>query len=210
MKNLIIIVALIVALFLVAKFVAKPELPTESTENPVIETSIDLDNANIQEMPIDDTTSKPVSVDETKTTKTTETKLTTTTETNKTMDQTTQPEGKKLAMTTTASGLQYGVVTVGTGNVAKVGDTVIVHYTGTLTDGTKFDSSRDRGTPAQFPIGVGQLIKGWDEGIPGMKIGERRVFVIPGNLAYGSNPPPGSPIKANDTLVFDVELLGIK
>lgn len=117
---------------------------------------------------------------------------------------------QQVQMITTASGLQYGIVTPGTGVEAKSGDLVTVHYVGTLTDGREFDSSIGRGQPAQFPIGVGQLIKGWDEGIPGMKVGEKRILVVPGNLAYGSNPPPGSIIGPNATLVFQVELLDTK
>ncbi len=128
---------------------------------------------------------------------------------NPTIKTTMQPDDqKKLELTTTPSGLQYAILTPGTGAVAKSGDKVSVFYTGTLSDGTVFDSNAGK-SPIQFPIGVGQLIKGWDEGIPGMKIGEKRVLVIPGNLAYGNNPPPGSPIKAGDTLIFEVELVDI-
>ena len=109
---------------------------------------------------------------------------------------------------TTASGLKYQDIKIGTGASPKQGKTVSVHYVGTLTDGTKFDSSRDRNEPFSFAIGTGQVIKGWDEGVMGMKIGGVRRLMIPGNLAYG---PEGRPptIPPNATLNFDVELLGI-
>jgi FKBP-type peptidyl-prolyl cis-trans isomerase len=113
------------------------------------------------------------------------------------------------ALTKTQSGLQYQDVTVGNGAQAGQGQTAVVHYTGWLTDGTKFDSSRDRGTPFSFPIGAGQVIAGWDEGVAGMKVGGRRKLVIPANLGYGEmGAPPVIPPGA--TLVFDVELLDLK
>ena len=110
---------------------------------------------------------------------------------------------------TTASGLQYVVVKEGDGAVAKAGQTVSVHYTGWLTNGTKFDSSVDRGQPFQFNLGAGQVIKGWDEGVAGMKIGEKRKLIIPPNLGYGDRGA-GNVIPPNATLVFDVELLGVQ
>jgi FKBP-type peptidyl-prolyl cis-trans isomerase len=113
------------------------------------------------------------------------------------------------ALTKTASGLQYEDVTTGTGPEATPGQTAVVHYTGWLTDGTKFDSSRDRGQPFSFPLGGGQVIAGWDEGVAGMKVGGRRKLVIPSDLGYG---PQGSPpvIPPAATLVFDVELLELR
>jgi peptidylprolyl isomerase len=109
----------------------------------------------------------------------------------------------------TASGLQYDDMTVGSGPQPKDGQNVIVHYIGTLEDGTKFDASYDRGQPIDFPLGVGKVIPGWDEGIASMKVGGRRKLIIPGDLAYGPNPPPGAPIPPNATLIFDVTLVGV-
>lgn len=110
---------------------------------------------------------------------------------------------------TTASGLKYEVLKKGTGAVATAGHTVSVHYTGWLTNGTKFDSSVDRGQPFQFSLGAGQVIKGWDEGVAGMKIGEKRKLTIPSDLGYGARGA-GNVIPPNATLIFDVELLGIQ
>ena len=109
---------------------------------------------------------------------------------------------------TTASGLQYVVVKEGDGATPKTGENVTVHYTGTLEDGSKFDSSRDRGQPFQFKIGVGQVIKGWDEGVGTMKVGEQRTLIIPSELGYGSRGA-GNVIPPDATLLFDVELLKI-
>ena len=113
------------------------------------------------------------------------------------------------AEVTTPSGLKYTDVVVGTGATPQVGQTVTVHYTGTLANGTKFDSSVDRGVPADFKIGVGRVIKGWDEGLMTMKVGGKRHFIIPPKLGYGAaGDPPRIP--GNSTLIFDVELLGVK
>jgi FKBP-type peptidyl-prolyl cis-trans isomerase FkpA len=109
----------------------------------------------------------------------------------------------------TASGLEYEDVRVGAGVEAAAGKTVEVHYTGWLTDGKKFDSSRDRGQPFSFRLGAGQVIKGWDEGVAGMKIGGQRKLTIPPQLGYG-NRGVGGVIPPNATLVFDVELLGVR
>ena len=111
-------------------------------------------------------------------------------------------------MTTTKSGLQYRDETVGEGATAEVGRRVRVHYTGTLEDGRKFDSSRDRNTPFEFHLGVGEVISGWDEGVAGMRVGGRRMLVIPPQLGYGSRGA-GGVIPPNATLRFDVELLGV-
>lgn len=111
-------------------------------------------------------------------------------------------------MTTTPSGLQYRDDAVGDGPEARAGQTVSVHYTGTLLDGKKFDSSRDRGQPFQFGLGAGQVIRGWDEGVAGMKVGGRRTLVIPPELGYGARAI--GPIPPNSTLRFDVELLGVR
>ena len=100
-------------------------------------------------------------------------------------------------------------IRVGTGAEAKAGQTVSVHYVGTLTNGNKFDSSRDRGRPFEFPLGAGRVIKGWDQGVAGMKIGGLRKLTIPSSLGYGEAGFHGV-IPPNATLIFEVELLGVK
>ena len=109
---------------------------------------------------------------------------------------------------TTPSGLIIDDLVVGTGAVAAAGQKVTVHYTGWLTDGTKFDSSKDRNDPFDFPLGAGRVIKGWDEGVAGMKIGGKRKLTIPPALGYGARGA-GGVIPPNATLVFEVELLGV-
>jgi peptidylprolyl isomerase len=120
----------------------------------------------------------------------------------------TSADGNKKVVTT-ASGLKYTDVKVGTGATPKTGQTVIVHYVGTLENGTKFDSSRDRNEPFGFTIGKGEVIKGWDEGLSTMKVGGRRNLIIPAKLGYGERGA-GAAIPPNATLLFDVELLGVK
>jgi FKBP-type peptidyl-prolyl cis-trans isomerase len=110
---------------------------------------------------------------------------------------------------TTASGLKYVDLKVGDGPSPQAGQTVSVHYVGTLENGEQFDSSRDRGRPADFLIGVGRVIKGWDEGLMTMKVGGRRKLIVPPDLGYGKLGK-GPSIPPNSTLVFDVELLGVK
>ena len=120
---------------------------------------------------------------------------------NKKMNETEKTESTK-------SGLKYVDKVIGAGPQPKTGQTVKVHYTGWLTDGKKFDSSVDRGQPFEFVIGVGQVIKGWDEGVSTMKVGSKRKLIIPSNLGYGKTGA-GNSIPPDSILVFDVELLGI-
>lgn len=108
---------------------------------------------------------------------------------------------------TTASGLQYEDITIGSGATATAGNLVSVHYTGWLTDGSKFDSSKDRNEPFDFNLGAGQVIKGWDEGVQGMQVGGVRKLTIPAALGYGARGA-GGVIPPNATLVFEVEFLG--
>ncbi len=110
---------------------------------------------------------------------------------------------------TTESGLKYIDIKEGDGESPQKGHMVTVHYTGTLENGKKFDSSRDRNQPFSFKIGVGQVIKGWDEGVASMKVGGQRILIIPSELGYGKRGA-GGVIPPNATLVFDVELLGVK
>jgi FKBP-type peptidyl-prolyl cis-trans isomerase FkpA len=117
-------------------------------------------------------------------------------------------------MITTNSGLQYRDLAVGTGAVAESGNTVSVHYTGWLQNadgsrGMKFDSSRDRGQPLDFPLGQASVIKGWDEGVSGMKVGGQRRLIIPSALAYGPRGAGGGLIPPNATLIFEVELVKV-
>src|SRR5579862_1109911 len=111
---------------------------------------------------------------------------------------------------TTSSGLVYWDIRVGNGEVAKEGNRVRVHYTGWLTNGKKFDSSVDAGKPFDFTIGNGEVIKGWEEGVAGMRVGGKRQLRIPPSLGYGAEGTPGGPIPPNANLIFDVELLKVQ
>ena len=113
-----------------------------------------------------------------------------------------------MSIITTDSGLQYADLQVGDGAEATPGQTVTVHYTGWLTDGKKFDSSKDRNDPFAFVLGGGMVIRGWDEGVAGMKVGGKRKLVIPPELGYGARGA-GGVIPPNATLVFEVELLDV-
>lgn len=123
---------------------------------------------------------------------------------------TTSPTPLKAHKTmTTESGLVYEDITTGTGATAQAGQMVSVHYTGWLTNGTKFDSSKDRNQPFNFSLGAGQVIRGWDEGVAGMQVGGVRKLTIPPQLGYGARGA-GGVIPPNATLIFEVELLGVK
>jgi len=117
-----------------------------------------------------------------------------------------QPSGLTMANTTD---LKIEITEEGSGAVAENGMSVSVHYTGKLTDGTKFDSSLDRGTPFSFTLGQGRVIKGWDQGVLGMKVGEKRTLTISSELGYGS-AGAGASIPPNATLIFDIELLDVQ
>ena len=110
---------------------------------------------------------------------------------------------------TLANGVQYLDAVVGNGPEAQTGQRVTVHYTGWLTDGTQFDTSRDRGQPFQFGLGAGQVIQGWDSGVVGMRVGGQRRLIIPPAAGYGARGAAGI-IPPNATLIFDVELLGVQ
>lgn len=107
------------------------------------------------------------------------------------------------------TGLQIETISEGTGKTAAIGDYVSVHYTGTLTNGTKFDSSWDRGEPFTFRLGAGNVIKGWEAGVKGMKVGEKRKLIIPPQLGYGAAGSPPK-IPSNATLIFEIDLLDVK
>jgi FKBP-type peptidyl-prolyl cis-trans isomerase len=111
--------------------------------------------------------------------------------------------------TTTASGLTYVITRHGTGEALKVGETVIVNYTGLLTNGVKFDSSLDRGEPFAFPLGAGRVIQGWDEGVAQLHVGDQATLIIPSQLGYGERGAGGA-IPPNATLIFIIEVMGIK
>ena len=132
--------------------------------------------------------------------------------TSTTVDTKNQTGGARMERQSTPSGLAYEVIKEGTGALPNRGQHVTVHYTGWLDDagklGKKFDSSVDRGQPFVFILGVGQVIKGWDEGVALMKVGEKRRLIIPANLGYGARGAAGV-IPPNATLIFDVELLGV-
>lgn len=119
-----------------------------------------------------------------------------------------KPAPTKIMDTTKVKDLKIEEIKVGSGREVKSGDTVVINYLGTLTDGTKFDSSYDRGQPFETQIGTGQVIKGWDLGVVGMKVGGKRKLTIPPSLGYGQQAV--GPIPANSTLIFEVELMDIK
>jgi peptidylprolyl isomerase len=110
----------------------------------------------------------------------------------------------------TDDGLQYWDIRMGNGQTAKEGSHVRVHYTGWLSNGKKFDSSVDTGKPFDFTIGNGEVIRGWEEGVTGMRVGGKRQLLIPPSLGYGTEGTPDGPIPPNATLVFDIQLLGVE
>ncbi|MBT3209180.1 MAG: FKBP-type peptidyl-prolyl cis-trans isomerase [Bacteroidetes bacterium] len=116
----------------------------------------------------------------------------------------------KPGITSLESGLQYKIVKEGTGAIPKVGEKINAHYHGTLTDGTVFDSSVEKGQPFSFTLGQGQVIKGWDEAFQLMPVGSKWIIYLPSDIAYGENPRPGGPIEPNMALIFEVELLSIE
>lgn len=139
-------------------------------------------------------------------------KKTTTVKTAKPSTKTTAAASKTpQAAITTASGLTYIITQKNeTGQQLKAGDTVQVHYTGLLTSGVKFDSSLDRGEPIAFPLGRGRVIKGWDEGIQKLRVGERATLIIPASIGYGTRGTPDGTIPPNATLIFIVEVVGVQ
>ncbi|MCP4705736.1 MAG: FKBP-type peptidyl-prolyl cis-trans isomerase [candidate division Zixibacteria bacterium] len=153
----------------------------------------------------DDTAKTETAVAETAATETTTTEATATADGGETKEGYVL-DGNEI---TTESGLKYVDEVVGEGASPEKGQTVTVHYTGFLEDGTKFDSSVDRGQQFQFKIGVGQVIKGWDEGVMSMKVGGKRKLIIPAELGYGARGA-GGVIPPNATLIFDVELFDVK
>jgi peptidylprolyl isomerase len=130
--------------------------------------------------------------------------------TTKTVASTTAPTHVNGPGVKTDDGLQYWEIRVGNGGTAKEGSRVRVHYTGWLMNGQKFDSSIDTGKPLDFTIGNGEVIKGWEEGVTGMRVGGKRQLRVPPALGYGAEGTPGGPIPPNATLIFDVQLLGMQ
>lgn len=128
---------------------------------------------------------------------------------NRPANSNTQSQGQQNKMNFDIQGMKVEILKEGSGAEAKAGNTVSVHYTGTLTNGSKFDSSVDRGEPFEFILGARRVIEGWDLGVAGMKVGEKRKLTIPPEMAYGDRAVGGI-IPANSTLIFDVELLGVK